>query len=462
MASEHPSIAEFRNFLKGVSQTASSSLIVRHFLADCSACRARLHEMGWEGSRLERLIHISGAELNGLDDANLRVTGGYSYDAAFAKADRVLASFFVPVRPLEEAPEELLTELLSLPEKEQTRRIASDQRFAAPQLVHHLIDRSHAVRYQNHERMLNLAHLARIVADAVPAESAGGELRLADLRARAWGHYGNSLRVCGRLREAEEALVCAASEREAGTGDPPLKARLFEQLASLHIFQRRFESAIEFAEEAGKIYREIGESHLLASSLVHKAIATLYSGETGAAVETLNRAIPLIDYELDPHLLLAACHNLVRCYIDLDRPEQALSLYSETRDLYREFADPLILLRAGWQEGQLLRDLGHLRNAEMSLLHAQKGFVERGLSYEAAVVSLDVAALYVKMGSIEDLKQTAVAAVPIFRALGVDREALASLLQLQHVAGKEQQAMELIRFLNARIEPLAKRSGSPS
>ncbi|HKI05553.1 MAG TPA: tetratricopeptide repeat protein [Thermoanaerobaculia bacterium] len=452
MASEHPSIVDFRSFLKGVSQTASNSLIVQHLLADCSSCRARLHEMGWDGSRLERLIHVSETELNE------RITGAYSYDAAFARADRALASFFAPVRPMEVAPEELLTELLSLPEKEQARRIASDQRFAAPQLVHHLLDRSHAVRYQDHECMLNLAHLARLVADAVQADAAGGELRLADLRTRAWGHYGNSLRVCGRLREAEEALARAASEREAGTGDPPLKARLLEQLASLQIFQRRFESAIEFADEAGKIYRELGESHLLASSLVHKAIATLYSGETEAAVEVLNHAIPLIDYELDPHLLLAACHNLVRCYIDLDRPEQALSLYSETRDLYREFADPLILLRAGWQEGQLLRDLGHLRNAETSLLNAQKGFVERGLSYEAAVVSLDVAALYVKMGSIEDLKQTAVAAVPIFRALGVDREALASLLQLQHVAGKEQQAMELIRFLNARIEPLAKRN----
>ena len=65
--------------------------------------------------------------------------------------------------------------------------------------------------------------------------------------------------------------------------------------------------------------------------------------------------------------------------------------------------------------------------------------------------------MYVKLKSVEDLKETVVATVPIFRALQVDREALASLLQLQQVADQEQGAMELIRCLTARIEPLAKR-----
>jgi tetratricopeptide (TPR) repeat protein len=380
-----------------------------------------------------------------------------NYDKAFGKAQRSLDAFFAPVRALEEAPEHLLAELEALSPAEQIRRAGSDPRFALPQLVHFLSDRSHAIRYHAPEEMLHLADLARVAADACLAVDAGGELRLADLRSWAWGHYGNALRIGGRLREAEEALTRAAALREEGTGDPPLHARLLELAASLNTFQRRFEAAVSLAEAASQVYRELGETHMLASALVQKAIAALYSGETESAVDTLNRAIPLIDHESDPHLLHAACHNLVQCYLWLDMPEQALSIYSETRELYKEFSDRLIQLKVGWQEGQILRDLGHQRAAEASLLQARAGFIERGLMYEAALVSLDLAALYVKMGSVEEVRQIVVAAVPIFRALGVDREALASLLQLQQVADQEQEALDLIRFLNARIEAFSQR-----
>jgi len=47
--------------------------------------------------------------------------------------------------------------------------------------------------------------------------------------------------------------------------------------------------------------------------------------------------------------------------------------------------------------------------------------------------------------------------VPIFTSLGIDREALAALLQLQQVAHQSRQAFELIRFLNSRLEQLPNR-----
>ena len=231
------------------------------------------------------------------------------------------------------------------------------------------------------------------------------------------------------------------------------------RLTALATFQGRFGEAIEMCEEGGQIYRELGESHLLAITLTQKAIALIYSGEPAAAVRALNEALPLIDSEEDPQLLLAAGHNLVRCYIDLDRPDQALMLYSEIRDLYQESDDPLLLLKGIWQEGKLLCDLGHLRAAETTLLHARKGYVERGIPHEMALVSLDLATVYVKLGLVDEVKRTVMTTVPIFHALRVKVETLAALLQLQQVADQEQQALALIRTLNSGLESMSRKPG---
>jgi tetratricopeptide (TPR) repeat protein len=454
MLQDHPTAEDFESFLRDASRpghAARNARILRHLLAGCPSCRNQLQVSGWTGERLERLVYLPGR--------SPEVQGGYDYGRAFARAEQAITDFLsAPPLPMED-PERLLMELEGAPRARQTSIAEEDERFADPRLTQLLLERSHGARYADPEAMLHWAQIARSIATRCAPESLGSAAKLADLRARAWSQYGNALRVTGRLRDAEEAMITAQAYLKTGTGDPVLKARLCEQIASLHTFQRRFDAAIETLNEAVEIYRQIGETNALARTLVQEAIACLYAGDAESSVALLNRAIPLVDHEEDPHLLLAACHNLVRCYIDLDRPEQALSIYSETRDLYKEFNDSLILLRAGWQEGQILRDLGHLRAAEGALLRAQSGFMERGLMYEVAVVCLDLAALYVKLKAPEDLRQTVTATVPIFRALRVDREALASLLQLQQVADQEQQAMELIRFLNARIEPLSKREG---
>lgn len=430
---EHPTDAELETFLQGTSPSGSSKpdRVVRHLLSECSSCQQR-----------------SRAKLAG--------PHGHEYGSAFAGAERALSDFFAQGPPPPVAPEVLFDELQSLSLAEQLHSTTNISRFAHPALIELLLENSHAKRYRDADGMLHLANLALLAAGACTAEMAGGERKLLDLRGRAWGNYGNSLRISGRLPEAEKAISTAERHLQSGTGDPPLRARVFEQKTSLRMFQGRYPEAIDVAEEAAEIYREIGQMHNFASALVQKAIACQYAGEVEEAISVLSRAIPVIDPEKNPHLLLAACHNMVLSYIAVDKPEQALSLYFEARDLYKEFDDDLILLRVGWQEGQLLRDLGHVQAAEAALLQARKGFMERNLAHEVALVSLDLAWVYVKQGRVEELKQTVTEAVPIFRALRVGREALAALLQLQHAAGQEQQALELIRLLNSRLAPLAR------
>jgi tetratricopeptide (TPR) repeat protein len=453
MLEDHPSVEDFEVFLKGTSRSgrhARNPRVLRHLLAECAACRDRLSAMGWSGQRLVRLIQPA-AEGETRDEA----ATAYDYSAAFAAANRAVSEFLAP-EPADAKPSALLlADLESMAASERLRKVGEGGPFATPGLVRALIDRSHASRYKDADATLHFAHLARIAAEACSPESAGGGLRLADLRTRAWGQYGNALRLCSHPREAEEAFATAREYRRQGTGDPMLNAWLIERMTPLYIFQKCFREAIEMCEEAGQIYQDLGEDQLLASTLVQKAIATLYSGEAVQAVRILNQAIPLINME-DSNLLMAACHNLIRCYIDLDRPDQALALYSEIRVLYQESEDPLLLLRMAWQEGVLLRDLGHLRAAETALLRARKGYQEMGLLYEVALSSLDLASVYVKLGLVDEVKRTVMTTVPIFHALRVKLEILAALLQLQQVADQEQQALELIRTLNARVEALPK------
>ena len=431
---EHPTEEEIEGLLleKGGASPRGASQAVRHLLKECAVCQER--------SR-----------------ARLNLKDGYDYSAAFHGAERKLSDFFAEGRSYPVAAEVLYSELRSLSVPEQKNCVRQDPRFQSRELVELLIEGSHATRYSDLSEMLHLAELAELVAEACTVEDAGSAAKLADLRGRAWGDFASALRAFGRHRDAEEALATAERYIAIGTGDPSLRARTIEQKASLRKSQGRYPESIDLAEESAAIFLEIGQTHEFARALVHKALACHYAGMTEESVDVLNQAIPLIDPETNPHLLLAACHNLVVSYIELDQPEQALSLYFESRDLYKEFDDDLILLKSTWQEGQLLRDLGHLTAAEAALLQARKGFVERNLAHEVAMVSLDLAWVYVKLGWFDRLKETVAEAIPIFTALRVGREALAALLQLQHAAGQEQQALELIRILNTRLAPLATR-----
>lgn len=448
----HPNSSELEVFLRDASRVgsaASNARIVRHLLAGCAACHERLEDMGWGASRLERLLQLRPGSLE-------NEPKGYDYSRAFSSAEKALAAFFAKDRKPAASVDELWEELTALPAEEQVRRMGSDRRFAHPELIRQLVEGSRKVRFHDPAKVLHLAHLACLAAESCTAADCGSPERLADLRSASWRQYANALRVLGRLREAEAAFARSQRLLEEGTGDPPLRARLLAQMASLRILQSRFAEAIQLTEEAGQIYREVGDLGACASTMVQKAVACIYASEPEEAVRTLHRAIPLIAPEDDPHLLLTACHNLVRCYIELGQPGQALSLYYEVRDLYREFHDALVLLRAEWQEGQLLRDLGHLRASEATLVRAREGFCQHQLMLEAALVSLHLAAVYVKLGDAEKLEETVATTVPIFRAVGADHQALASLLQLRQGAEHGLQAFELIRTLTTQIEQLGR------
>ncbi len=316
-------------------------------------------------------------------------------------------------------------------------------------LVMSFLDRSHAARYQDPRRMLYWARLARLMAERCDRDTAGGAGKLADVRARAWGQLGNALRVAGRLRDAERALSRADEYAAGGTSDPALRLELLSNQASLATFGRDFARSIELMDEACAIARSLGDRTELAKCFVKKAIATVYSGEPELAIRILDDAIPLIDGR-DHRLLFAAFNNLGYCYLEAGRLQEALAVLPQARELAHQVGDELVVLRVIWQEAKILYELGMLEEAEALFSRARDGFVERDLAYEAAVVSLDLAAIYLRLGLIAEVRRTVADVLPFFSSIGVRREVLASLIQLQQ-AEDQTKALELIRTVSREL-----------
>jgi tetratricopeptide (TPR) repeat protein len=356
------------------------------------------------------------------------------YDEVFDRVERSFSLFLSDGQPVQEPPGVLLAELAPRPSGEEGAGSGSPGgRTAIPFLTKWLLARSHAVRHEAPGEMLHWALMARLAADSCSAAVAGSAARLADLRARALGQLGNALRVCGRFVEAGDLLAAAEASIASGTGDLALRARLFSLFGSLEVARGASRSAIEILGESARIYEKIGEEEDLASSLIQQATAVQYSGEPERSLGLLDRALSLIDPAESPDLLLIARLNRARFSIDVEPSERALSSFLAVRKSHPGFGGSALLLRAAWQEGQMLAEVGSLESAEAALLAARRGYIEKGLAPEVLWVSRDLAAVYRRQGDWPRLEQTILSTREVLSKGRVEPETLSSLQELEEI-----------------------------
>jgi len=264
------------------------------------------------------------------------------YSGAFDNAERTLDFFLDHGQPVDSPPGELLAEL-GLPAAERGGA-RSAARLAIPFFTRWLVEQSHSMRYSNPQKMLDCAIVARISAEGCSPQAAGNQAKRADLQAAAQAQLSTSLRVLGRVAEAEECMRSAWAQLERGTGDPEVRATVLGKTTSLLTLQKDFQLAIDLSIEVSATYAHLGMWHRSAVAKVTGAIAMLYSGRPEQASRALQQALPEIDPREDPTILHITRHNLVRCYIDLGEPAKALAAYQGWPSIRHRF-EPLIRLR---------------------------------------------------------------------------------------------------------------------
>lgn len=311
-----------------------------------------------------------------------------------------------------------------------------------------LRDDSFAALFEDPRRAVALARRAVTAAEAIEDGPETAPLR-ADLRALAHGQLGNALRVSSDLRGAEAALDRAFDEADAGTGDLLVRARLLSLAASLRSDQSRFAEAVDLAGRAARLYRRLDDDHGRGRTLLKQATFHAYRGDLEAACVRLANALEGIDAKAEPRLALTAHHNLASYLDRLGRSDEALAELTAAEELCTA---PLDRLRQRWLRGRIDLHRGDGAAAEAALWEVRSGFLELGIGYDAALVSLELAALFAEQGRNAELHRLADEMVPVFAARDVHREAEAALRLCCEAARAETVEVELVQRVAAYLE----------
>ena len=125
MLRDHPTVEDLAGFLRSGSEPGTATRnaqVLRHLLADCSACRLQLRDMGWGDLRLERLFRFP---VDREGQCGAETAAPYDYSRAFAAAEEKINATFAQELPAEISPKQLLAELALLPQDEQARQVTT-------------------------------------------------------------------------------------------------------------------------------------------------------------------------------------------------------------------------------------------------------------------------------------------------------------------------------------------------
>jgi tetratricopeptide (TPR) repeat protein len=354
----------------------------------------------------------------------------------FVEKERVIAKERV------DAPG-LFVELTRYPADQRDFVLKNSSRFHTWGVFELLVERTSEISIRNPFQAEELGTLALRLSEYLDPNLYGAEL-IEDLKARAWAYLGNAYRVRSDLQAAQAAFGSAYEHLKKGTSDILERAVLFDLEASLRRDQRDFDDALSLLRRAIAIFLQYGQQHRAGRSLLKTHDVHHHMGNSEKGIPLLYQALDLIDPEQEPRLLLCARHNLILSLTETGRHLEAQGLYRATRPLYRSFPDAWTQNRRKWVKGKIARGLGQADQAESLFLAARDGFVQEGVPYDTALVSMELATLYAEQGRRSDLRRLAEGMVPIFSSLNIHREALAALACLKQAAEVDRATVELV------------------
>jgi tetratricopeptide (TPR) repeat protein len=371
------------------------------------------------------------------------------------------ASLAVPRRP---TPDEARREakvvwvaLAPLPDLERRRFLDLSLRpWRAWALAVEIGEASVAAAADDAEKALELAELACSLAGRVEEEP-GFCLRL---QGHCLGRRANAWRVADDFDRAEEDFARAWELWRAGSdADPPLLAewQMLSLEGSLRRAQQRFPEALDLLDRAKAAAG--GDRTAVGRILLKQEHVYERMGDFERALAVLMEAAPVIEGCGDPRLAFLHRFKTARSLVQRERFAEAVTMWPRVVELAGGQCKRLERLRVRWVEGSLRVGLGERLEAMAIFVEVQREFTRLRLPYDAALVSLELAVLWLEAGRTAEVRELALEMAWIFKAKGIAREALAALRLFCDAAERDAATLELALQVRADIE-MARRSAS--
>ncbi len=304
-------------------------------------------------------------------------------------------------------------------------------------------------------RSLELARMALRIAELAPGPPAWTSA----LEGTSWGFVGNAQRVANDLPAAAASFASSWRLWRAGTLAPGSRLaewRLLDLEASLRRDQRRFADALDLLDYALAAAPPAAAGRIL----LKKAYTLEQAGEIEPALTVLAKAAPLAELSEDPRTSWIVCINRLVLLCHLGRFHEADAGLSDLERITRRLGNALDDLRTRWLTARVRAGLGR-EEARSGFEEVRREFTERGLGYDTALVSLDLAILHLEAGRTREVRALAAEMLSLFTAHGIGREALAALTLFCEAAASDTLTVEVARGVLASLERSRRRAGSP-
>lgn len=382
-------------------------------------------------------------------------SGGWTLaEALFAQLSRWKRE--EKLRHLEEEAEAQWAYLARLSLKERYDAIAVYPAFRTPALVARVCEASTRAAADKVKVAWEVAVFALALAQRLPGEPA----RRARAEGYAMGFVANALRVATDFDAADEKFLRAWKLwRKGDVYEPELlpEWRLHDLEASLRRAQHRFPAGLECLDRALVLCGGLPKA--VAHILLNKEHLFSAMGDVEKALATLREAAPFVAALGDPHLELRLLFNTVDNLCTLNRFEEAESTLPALRELAIEQARELDLVRVVWLSAKVDAGQGRRSEALVGFEQVSRDFLAHNLPYEAALASLDRAALLLEAGNTAEAKDLALSLQRIFRTKKIAREALVALSLFCEAVLQESATVDSVRWAITEVER-ARRSAS--